>query len=170
MLAKWKIRSLYHCTVGMHGESENQGMIPKVISEQVLLEDFPHPYICQRKHLFVATCIWVRPYHFNFFKGCLSQILLRPFLNTLTHISVVVNFAIVEEFFSTMPVSSDKAKTKYLKKYMFKVNYRNTRTMYEVCSKLPIKTLKWHHRYSVLSVLLTLNNFDSLLYSFHGWR
>ena len=27
-----------------------------------------------------------RPYHFNFFKGCLPQILLGPFLNTLTHI------------------------------------------------------------------------------------
>ena len=27
-----------------------------------------------------------RPYHFNFFKGCLLQILLGPFLNTLNHI------------------------------------------------------------------------------------
>ena len=27
-----------------------------------------------------------RPYHFNFFKGCLPQILLGPFLNTLTHL------------------------------------------------------------------------------------
>ena len=27
-----------------------------------------------------------RPYHFKFFKGCLPQILLSPFLNTLTHI------------------------------------------------------------------------------------
>ena len=26
-----------------------------------------------------------RPYHFKFFKGCLSQILLGPFLNTLSH-------------------------------------------------------------------------------------
>ena len=26
-----------------------------------------------------------RPYHFKFFKGCLPQILLGPFLNTLTH-------------------------------------------------------------------------------------
>ena len=25
-----------------------------------------------------------RPYHFKFFKGCLPQILLGPFLNTLT--------------------------------------------------------------------------------------
>ena len=26
-----------------------------------------------------------RPYSFKFFKGCLPQILLGPFLNTLTH-------------------------------------------------------------------------------------
>ena len=26
-----------------------------------------------------------RPYHFKFFKGSLPQILLRPFLNNLTH-------------------------------------------------------------------------------------
>ena len=52
-----------------------------------------------------------------------------------------------KEFFSSIPVSNDTAKTKHLlKKYMFKVNYRNTKTMYEVWSKLPIKTLKWHHR------------------------
>ena len=27
-----------------------------------------------------------RPYHFKFFKGCLPQILLGSFLNTLTHL------------------------------------------------------------------------------------
>ena len=27
-----------------------------------------------------------RPYHFKFFKGCLPQTLLGPFLNTLTHL------------------------------------------------------------------------------------
>ena len=27
-----------------------------------------------------------RPYHFRFFKGCLPQIILGPFLNTLTHL------------------------------------------------------------------------------------
>ena len=31
------------------------------------------------------TCL-SRPYHFKFFKGCLPQILLGPFLNTLTHV------------------------------------------------------------------------------------
>ena len=27
-----------------------------------------------------------RPYHLKFFKGCLPQILLRPFLNILSHV------------------------------------------------------------------------------------
>ena len=29
-----------------------------------------------------------RPYHFKFFKGCLPQILLGPFLNTLSHVKM----------------------------------------------------------------------------------
>ena len=29
-----------------------------------------------------------RPYHFNFLKGCLPQVLLGPFLNTLTHLLI----------------------------------------------------------------------------------
>ena len=29
-----------------------------------------------------------RPHHFKFFKGCLPQILLGPFLNNLTHLEV----------------------------------------------------------------------------------
>ena len=32
-----------------------------------------------------------RPYHFKLFKGCLPQILLGPFLNTLTHLNVKKN-------------------------------------------------------------------------------
>ena len=35
-----------------------------------------------------------RPYHFKFFKGCLPQILLGPFLNTLTHILIKVSVSI----------------------------------------------------------------------------
>ena len=30
-----------------------------------------------------------RPYHLKTFKGCLPQILLGPFLNTLTHVIIV---------------------------------------------------------------------------------
>ena len=30
-----------------------------------------------------------RPYHFKSFKGCLPQILLGPFLNTLSHFSIL---------------------------------------------------------------------------------
>ena len=37
-----------------------------------------------------------RPYHFKFFKGCLRQILLGPFLNTLTHL--FLNFIILMAF------------------------------------------------------------------------
>ena len=33
-----------------------------------------------------------RPYHFNFFKGCITQVLLGPFLKTLTHISFLAPF------------------------------------------------------------------------------
>ena len=39
--------------------------------------------------------IWVylnRPYHFKFFKDCLAQILLSPFLNTLSHINIMKIF------------------------------------------------------------------------------
>ena len=32
-----------------------------------------------------------KPYHFKFFKSCLPQILLGPFLNTLTHIKLIMN-------------------------------------------------------------------------------
>ena len=32
-----------------------------------------------------------RSYHFNFFKGCLPQILLDPFLNTLNQMVVLPN-------------------------------------------------------------------------------
>ena len=31
-----------------------------------------------------------RPYHFNFFKGCLPQILPGPFMNSLSHMSIAV--------------------------------------------------------------------------------
>ena len=87
------------------------------------------------------------------------------------HISVVATIADVKEFVSSMPVFSDNSKTKYpLKKCMFKVNYSNTRTMCRACSKLTIKTPERHHRYAVLPHLLTMENFDSLLYSFNSSR
>ena len=40
--------------------------------------------ICDRQPLKILK-LWSRPYHFKFFKGCLPQMLLGPFLNTLTH-------------------------------------------------------------------------------------
>ena len=38
-----------------------------------------------KKILIVTVCLG-RPYHFNFFKGCLPRILLGLFLNTLSHL------------------------------------------------------------------------------------
>ena len=37
------------------------------------------------KFLSYTVCLG-RPYHFKFFKGCFPEILLGPFLNTLTHL------------------------------------------------------------------------------------
>ena len=34
-----------------------------------------------------------RPYHFKFFKGCLPQMLLGPFLNTLTQ--MIIRFLLI---------------------------------------------------------------------------
>ena len=39
----------------------------------------------------VVFCL-SRPYHFKFFKGCLRQILLGPFFNTLSHIILTVQY------------------------------------------------------------------------------
>ena len=36
-----------------------------------------------------------RPYHFKIFEGCLPQILLGPFLNTLSHIGQIKQAAVV---------------------------------------------------------------------------
>ena len=33
-------------------------------------------------------------YHFKLFKGCLPQILVGPFLNTLTHLFISRNFSL----------------------------------------------------------------------------
>ena len=45
------------------------------------------PYLHVNTHHHVTISSISRPYHFKFFKGCLSQILLGPFLNTLIQIS-----------------------------------------------------------------------------------
>ena len=39
-----------------------------------------------------------RPYHFKFFKGCLQQILLGPFLNTLSQMIFMISEGHVPEF------------------------------------------------------------------------
>ena len=46
--------------------------------------DFVLQFLIQKRHWTLAAI--GRPYPFKFFKGCLPQILLGPFLNTLSHI------------------------------------------------------------------------------------
>ena len=41
---------------------------------------------------------WDRPFHFNFFKGCLPQILLDLFLNTLPQILYSSNLSVSNKF------------------------------------------------------------------------
>ena len=42
----------------------------------------------QRCHSQLYISVRCRPYHFKFFKGCRPQILLGPFLNTLTYLQL----------------------------------------------------------------------------------
>ena len=51
--------------------------------------------------------------------------------------------------------------------YLLKVNHRNSRKRYEICSKLTMKTPKWLHwpRYGVFKLLLTLNIFHTFFLS-----
>ena len=60
---------------------------------------------------------------------------------------------------------------KVLKVDMFKANIRNTRTRYEICSKLTIKTPERRH-WRRLSLLLTFNTrriaFEHNAHSFEG--
>ena len=46
-----------------------------------------------------------RPYHFKFFKGCLPQISIGPFLNTLSHMIHDVNFWADKHFLAQWPIS-----------------------------------------------------------------
>ena len=68
-----------------------------------------------------------RPYHFKFFKGCLPQILLGLFLNTLTHISLFkkiwmffirIVYTLVKLKIGLTVSSSDTVTWKYSKKWL----------------------------------------------------
>ena len=50
--------------------------------------------------------------------------------------------------------------------YFFNVSNRNTRKMYEICSKLAIKAPKRCY-WRLVSILLTLNGFYTLFWCFH---
>lgn len=53
---------------------------------------------------------------------------------------------------------------------MFRVSNRNIRILREICSKLAIKApARDHWRRFVMSLLVTLNKFDTLPWCFHCW-
>ena len=49
-----------------------------------------------------------RQYHFKFFKGCLPQILLGPFLNTLTYL--IKNYKELNKYFYNNGLLHKKSK------------------------------------------------------------
>ena len=51
--------------------------------------------------------------------------------------------------------------------YLFKVNNRNTRTRFEICSKSTIKTLEQRQWLVLVSLLLTLNIFRTFFQCFY---
>ena len=62
----------------------------------------------KRHHFFLcrtSLCLG-RPYHFKFFKGCLPQILLGPFLNTLTHLSSTFVFLSPYTYFKKLQANA----------------------------------------------------------------
>ena len=78
--------------------------------------------ICGRQPLknFRDIVCLSRPYHFKFFKGCLPQILLGPFLNTLTELSLLILLRLTHFIplvsFHTPCKTIDNSATKWVKK------------------------------------------------------
>ena len=68
-----------------------------------------------------------RPYHFKFFKGCLPQIVLVPFLNTLSHLFI--------------PWDHSIAPSRYVKKSCATIYlFFGTIVMDESKNEVPLKT------------------------------
>ena len=59
-----------------------------------------------------------RPYHFKFCKACLLQILLGPFLSTLTHIF----FSVIEQMISEICLKINIYNYRLSEKRFFEVN------------------------------------------------
>ena len=85
-------------------------------------------------------------------KSRMSSLLL--FMRNLLWPSVVFHIEIVIQFPAVI---------------YFKVNNRNTRTMCEIGSDLTIKTPKRRHDVVLVSLLLTLNKFHTLLWCSYCW-
>ena len=93
-----------------------------------------------------------RPYHFSFFKGCLSQILLGPFLNTFTHI--IINFAVACVWYPSgfLKISCQVCRWRWFIRYFVSINRWIT-----ILHKFYI-TVFWIIITSVISIITTLNS------------
>ena len=62
----------------------------KMRTKKSLLQAFPHPsYSFLTNHIIIYWSSYSRMDQVKLFKGCLPQISLGPFLNTLTHIIII---------------------------------------------------------------------------------
>ena len=66
-----------------------------------------------------------RPYHLKFFKGCLSQILLIPFLNTLTQMfDWILNTPLLDILLSAYQIYlQQESRTSIFKVFKFSMNF-----------------------------------------------
>ena len=106
-----------------------------------------------------------RLHHFKFFKGCLPQIFLGPFLNTLTRImnafiSYLKNIYIftpnsIKYFNFTLTASNSPSI------YLLSASNANIKKMSEIYAKLAIKTS--NANIVLVSLMLTLNGFHVIL-------
>ena len=55
----------------------------------------PDQSVCSTHLTLTRPCHLGRPYHFNYFRGCLPQILLGPFLNTLTQTVCTLDLIVI---------------------------------------------------------------------------
>ena len=91
--------------------------------------------------------------------------LIQQLKHTLENVAKCLNTASFSKYIGHFSTSSTK-RLLTTSQYMFKVNNRNTRKRFEICSKLTIKTPEWCQWVVLVSLLLTLNIFHNLFYSF----
>ena len=133
----------------------------KCESSLIELLDCNEPEICDIRMKLLSKIIdnikcLGRPYHFEFFKSCLPQILLGPFLNTLTQIllQILLNPNIVTDIveYALFAIGPNYPVVRFhMKKFKIKTNNSNTfirdaQTKWEFLKykirKLPMNYLK----------------------------